>query len=141
MSDKQLSGALTVEALQAILEANNKQQAENTLRLIEAIRKPADLTPEQKATIEQDKQIRQATALMEVNKQNQRHLEQKFCPHRHDNGKSATVSVNMGEFLICVKCQAKIKNAKGPNDEPEQGFIVDENLYWTHANSQQQTTF
>lgn len=109
--------------------------------VISEARKPAEPTAEEKAAAEQARQIREIRSKIERDKQTARFMEQKHCPHLQENGKSATVSVNLGEFLICVKCQAKIKTAKGPYDEPEQNFIYDESLYYRHLNSQKQTTF
>jgi hypothetical protein len=73
--------------------------------------------------------MRKDRAELELATQAGRKQTQKFCSHFHKNRSPAVA--NAGDFLICVHCQAKIKPVKGPYDEPEQGFIVDENLYYT----------
>src|SRR5437660_373024 len=127
MSEK-ASLNLTAEQLQTLISTA-------VATAVAEARKPLPPTAEELAAIEQAKKMRQEQGAQELAIQASRQRDRKMCAHRHENGKSATASVDVIGAIVCVKCQAMIKPEPGPFDEPNR-FIYDEMLYWTHKGSQ-----
>lgn len=76
------------------------------LAMLKELRKPADLTDDEKARKEGEKQRRADLAQLEHVKQRNRKLEQEYCTHLHiEDGKTRMVYVINGNYLICQACQ------------------------------------
>lgn len=99
MSDaKAPAVALTPEQLQEVLRT-----------VLQEARKPADLTPEQKAAEDTKKQHRKELALL-VHQQNEnRKIDQEMCTHLRRNGSTTGVYVQNGNYIICQACQKIIR--------------------------------
>ena len=138
MSDK-ATVAITAEQLQEMMTAVVQTA-------IAAARKPADPTPEELARKASDEEMRRQQTLLELQKDEERRINQKYCTHRHPNGTSSVARVEHfsplpnTNFIICVHCQGKIKPAPATTDEKDQ-YIYDEHLYWTLLGAQNTTTF
>ena len=134
MSDKALT--LTTEDLKSILTSIAENNREDLKAVLAEVRKPKDPTAGELAAEIQDEAMRKNRAELEQDKQAMRRQEREQCPHRHQHGSASVAQVSMfspaqnTDFLICTKCQAKIKPAAGPYDEIEGEYIYDKQLYY-----------
>lgn len=145
MSEKAMS--LTAEDLKSILSSIAENNREDLKAVLAEVRKPKDPTPGELAASIQDEFMRRNRADLERDKQEMRRMERDQCPHKHQWGQAAVGQVSMfspepnTDFLICTKCQAKIKPAKGPYDEIEGDYIYDRRLYFDLLGSLPKTTY
>lgn len=123
--------SLTPEQLQDML-----------LTMAKELRRPADLTPEQLAQQQTDREQRAANAQMQAEKERRRRLEQAACTHCRRDGTSTCVYVypdanyaHTGNFLICQQCQGMIHpepRPTGPIAKEVENHIFDTNLFNLH---------
>lgn len=88
------------------------------LTMAKELRKPADPTPEQLATIESEKASRRQQAELVKAKIDNDQLLQSLCSHvRPVNNSSTCVYVRDGNYMICQQCQAMIHPEPRPTGE------------------------
>lgn len=98
---------------------------------IQEARKPAPATDKEIAEMAQEQQMRKDQAQLILDKQNNERAYQRICTHKHparDGGASHCVWIVDGNYILCQKCQVKIR----PVAEPEGyqgGDIYDVRLF------------
>jgi hypothetical protein len=111
MAEKKEIPALAPEQLAMVQEMLKTVIAE--------VRKPPELTEEQKAAKGQDVAMRRQQAELALARMEMKKAEQDFCTHMRRDNTSHAVLVNLGncggEFLICQGCQKIIR----PNEDPQ----------------------
>lgn len=139
--------SLTAEDLKAMFKEIAASNREDLIAVLAEVRKPKDPTPAERAAQAQDEAMRKERANLEATKKEGFRIAREQCPHRQQNGTAAVARVDgispyaNTDFLICVKCQAKIKPAAGPFDEIEGDYIYDKQLYYALIGALPQTTF
>lgn len=91
------------------------------LRMAQELRKPPEPTDEQKARMEQEKQMREDQAKLALARMENDRRERLACIHRRKDGTNNAVYVPNGHFMICQSCQAVIR----PGTAPEGDLGVD----------------
>jgi hypothetical protein len=89
------------------IDADQLQQILATV--IAEVRKPAELTEEQKAAKEQDKEMRAQQALLALEIQRNRERDQAACLHQRRDGTTPAVYVANGNYMLCQHCQKIIR--------------------------------
>jgi hypothetical protein len=114
MSDKaeakSQSLALTPEALQSLISAA-------VTAAVSEAKKPAPLTSQEEARLKQDNELRAETAKNVLEGMKTRKFEQKACTHTHATGQSHCVFIIDGNYILCQKCQGKIRPEDGVNKD------------------------
>lgn len=85
------------------------------LDLIKELRKPADLTEDQKAQKEAEIQGRKELATLVHERAKLKKLEQDMCTHMRRNNTPLGVYVENGNFIICQGCQKIIRPEEDVN--------------------------
>ena len=91
-------------------------------------RKPEPLTERQEKEIAQAQEGRRATAesvLEEIEAKKQGQL---ICTHKHATGESHGVFIEGSDYILCQKCQAKIRAGVAPEGY-KGSFIYDTNKF------------
>lgn len=139
--------SLTADDLKSLFKEIAASNREDLIAVLAEVRKPKDPTPAELAAQAQDEAMRKDRADLELTKREGWRIAREQCPHRQQNGSAAVAQVQgispyaNTDFLICVKCQAKIKPAVGPFDEIEGDYIYDKQLYYALIGALPQTTF
>jgi hypothetical protein len=112
MAEKKEIPALAPEQLAMVQEMLKTVIAE--------VRKPPELTEEQKAEKDQQVAMRRQQAELALARMEMKKSEQEFCSHMRRDNTSHAVLVNLGpvcggEFLLCQGCQKIIR----PNEDPQ----------------------
>jgi len=98
--------ALTPEALQQMIAAA-------VTAAVQEAKKPAPPTARELAEIQQSQEIRQETAQNVLAQIESKKFEQQSCTHRHATGESHCVFIVDGNYVLCQKCQGKIRPEDG----------------------------
>lgn len=82
---------------------------EQLLALLKELRKPADLTEDEKARKQADFENRLHQAELVKNTADRKRIEQEMCTHMRKNGSTLGVHVANGNFIICQGCQKIVR--------------------------------
>lgn len=99
--------------------------------VIEEARKPTPPTDKEIAQIEQEQQMRRDQAQLVLNEMENKRRFQRTCTHKHplrDGGGSHCVYIVDGNYILCQKCQGKIRPEAAPVGYTG-GDIYDVNLF------------
>ena len=94
--------SLTADDLQKMIAAAV------TAAVVES-KKPAPKTATEIAIIEQEQELRAETAAGVLAQIEAKRSEQHMCSHKHATGESHCVYINDGNYMLCQKCQAKVR--------------------------------
>jgi hypothetical protein len=108
---------VSLSVVQKMLEAQAEQNREAMKELAKALRAPADLTPQQLAQAESDRQMREDTARLQRAKVEKTAADQKSCVHRRKDRSTHCVYEYAGQYLICQGCQGIIHPEPRPTGE------------------------
>lgn len=104
--------------------------AQTAQQALETMRNPP-LTEKQKADVEQEQQMRLSQAKLVLAEMENKRRTQRMCTHKHplrDGGGSHCVYIVDGNYILCQKCQGKIRPEAAPEGY-KGGDIYDVNLF------------
>ena len=122
MSDKETKQQPSLNLSPADLQA--MIAAAVTAAVVEA-KKPAPATERELANIKEAQELRAETASNVLAKIEAKKFEQKTCTHAHSTGESHGVYIVDGNYILCQKCQGKIR--------PEDGVSKDKSAIYDTA--------
>jgi hypothetical protein len=113
---------LTPEALQSLISSA-------VATAIQESKKPAPPTKAEIANLEQEQQLRLETAKNVLAQMDTKKFEQRSCSHRHATGESHGVYINDGNYVLCQKCQAKVRPFVAVESQKDKTAIYDTDLF------------
>jgi hypothetical protein len=132
---KEETVTLTTSALKEILADQASQNADNLRTIVEELKKPTVLEQKELNRLDRETKDRQEERKANSDAQKQKienkRLNQQICSHKHRDGNSHCVLVQVQhqpDYILCQKNQCKIRPGKAP-DGYKGTDIYDTRLY------------